>query len=154
MKSVGISFILALMLLSLPNLPLRGSDECADINLRLMLTFPKPYKAYQAICTSVKGGTVNMEITKDKNVVGKFILKTITQTMSIRPIKLESKNKPDIMAIFVECSGGSAANDYIFEIKPNPPCSRQLLYNHDRDGIDYGYDSKGRLTGMRFHYCL
>ncbi len=91
-----------------------------------------------------------MTVVKGKAAIRHYSLNTITQPVQLRSAKLKGRHGQTMQALFVQCSGGSAAHDYIFEITRSG--GKRLLYGLEKGGVDYGYDGDGRLTGMRFHY--
>jgi|GEM_PF-2924871 len=143
--------LLAVVILTLAAVKI-GACECADEGSRVLLQFEKPYQAYKAVCLIGRAGPLTVSIEKDLRLVRRFTLKTITQPMVIRPVRLEARNHRDVQGLFVICAGGSASHVNVFEISASRPYARQLLYNYDKGGVDYGYDHAGRLRGLRFHY--
>lgn len=116
---------------------------------RTELRFNGPYQAYRAVC-SIDGDAASITITKQGRVVRRFSLDTRTSPIDIRPVRLKRLGRPDAQGVLAECSGGSATHIYIFEITPHG--ARQLLYGLNKWGFDLGHESRGRLTGLRFHY--
>jgi hypothetical protein len=137
----------ALLAMMMPRAAVGG---CDNYDLRVVLKFAKPNAAYSAVCTAKYPGPLTIAITNGERVVRRFILNTLTQPIDVRSIRLQARRSPDVQGVFVQCSGGSAYHDYVFEVSAHS--AKQLMYGLDKGGVDYGYDSKGRLTGMRFHY--
>ncbi len=127
-----------------------GVCDCADEGTRVVLQFEKPYQAYRAVCTISYPGPLTVVVEKGGRAVRRFAIKTLTEPMCIKPVRLQARRGPDLQGLFVQCSGGSASHDYVFEISPRR--ARKLMYGLDKWGVDFGYDPKGRLRGMRFHY--
>jgi hypothetical protein len=123
-----------------------GAVQAAD---RVELRFAKPNRAFRAVC-SVGGAAATVAVTRHGRLVRRFSLKTRTNPMDIQAIRLKRPGQPDMQGVFVECSGGSATHIYVFEITPYR--AHKLLYGLNKWGFDLGRDSRGRLTGLRFHY--
>jgi len=128
------------------------AGTCANERMQVVLTFAKPYEAYRAMCTIAYLGPLTIAVEKSGLLLRRFTLKTLTEPIDIRPVRFQARRGPDVQGLFVRCLGGSAYHDYVFEITPNPPSGKELMYGLDKGGVDYGYDSKGRLKGLRFHY--
>lgn len=136
-----------LMVLLLTASPIAMAASCGSTPQRVSINLPDGYRASCAIGYSAP---VNVTVVKGKVAVRHYSLSTITQPMVLRPVKLENRHGQTIQALFVQCSGGSASHDYIFEISARG--GKKLLYGLEKGGVDYGHDCYGRLTGVRFHY--
>ena len=127
------------------------AQDCGTGAEDAVVTFPAPNQAYTALC-ALDGGPLVIIFFRGDTVTRRVVFKTRTTPLNIALLTLRGRHGQSIRAIFVTCSGGSASHTYVLRLDPRLGTVRQLAYGLDKEGMDFGYDSKHRLTGMRFHY--
>lgn len=127
------------------------AEECAKYTERVNITFPAPNQAYHAVCV-LNGGPLKIEFYQKERLVHRTTYKTLTIPVDVKPLLLQGKRGSIFRAILVQCNGGSASHIYVLKINPRRHRVEKLVYGFEKGGVDYGFDSQHRLTGMRFHY--